>query len=163
MILVNSKSNSLRPRVHRLSSLRRALGRSNRRLRGFTVIEMIVATVLLAIGVVASLTAISSATKTTKVADDYTTATLLAQQQLATIETQLESLTGGTQNGDFGDNYRGFKWEQNTETTDYPNLYRVTLTVNWGQGAKPNSLQIVTYEIAQQQTTTSGATGTGGQ
>ena len=112
---------------------------------GFTLIEMIVATVLLAIGVVGTMGAIHTAAQTTLLADGAQTAALLAQKQITQTELQPSQLSGGDQQGDFGDEYAGYKWQQNTEATDYPNLFKVTLTITWGGLNDAHKREFVTY------------------
>lgn len=119
--------------------------------RGFTLVEMIVATMLLVIGVAAALAAISSATSSTGIADEYTTAALLAQQRLAEIALQPDNLSGGGGQGDFGDAYPGFHWQQTNEPTDIANLVRVTLTIQWRSGLMQRSASFTTYELVPQQ------------
>lgn len=112
---------------------------------GFTLIEMIVATVLLAIGVVGTMGAIHTASQTTLLADGAQTAALLAQKQITQLELQPNQLTGGDQQGDFGDEYAGYKWQQNAEATDYPNLFKVTMTITWGGFNDTHKREFVTY------------------
>jgi general secretion pathway protein I len=113
--------------------------------RGFTLIEMMVATILLAIGVVGALSAFSSATHATAVAEETHTAALLAQQQMTQIELQPDSLTGGDQQGDFGDSYPGFRWQQSIEPTEYQDLFKVTVTIQWGTPNSPHARAFTTY------------------
>ena len=115
-----------------------------RRRAGFTLIEMIVATVLLALGVVAALACISSATRSTSIASEYTTASLLVQQRFAELESQPDQIQGGEQNGTF-DQEPGFRWEQTIETTPASSLFKVTLMIQWRSGNIPRSAQFVTY------------------
>jgi Tfp pilus assembly protein PilV len=112
---------------------------------------MVVATILLFVGVTAALMCIGSATRSTGIADEYSKATLLAQQQFASIEAQLDQLAGGDQQGDFGEDYPGYSWQQTVETTDFPGLVRVTLVILWKSGAGTRQAQFVTYEQVPQQ------------
>ena len=81
----------------------------------------------------------------------------------------MDTLSGGDQQGDFGPTYTGYKWQQTVEATDYPNLFKVTLTVTWGGGNNPQQYEYTTFmrndenqtdeQIREQQSTTTGATG----
>jgi prepilin-type N-terminal cleavage/methylation domain-containing protein len=124
---------------------------------GFTLIEMIVATVLLAIGIVGTMGAIHAASQTTLLADGAQTAALLAQKQITQMELQPDQLTGGDQQGDFGDEYAGYKWQQNTEATDYPSLFKVTMTITWGGFNDTHKREFVTYLSNGQYTPTTQA------
>src|SRR5690349_19340225 len=69
---------------------------------GFTLIEMVVAAIVLFIGVTAAMVCISSATRATGIATEYQTASLLAQQRIAEIESQPDTeLSGGSHSGNF--------------------------------------------------------------
>lgn len=130
-------------------------GRGRRSRAGFTLIEMIVASILLFVGAVAALVSISSATRAAGVANEMTVATLLAQKHFAELEVDTSQLSGGANSGDFTDEYSAYHWDQNVETTDFSSLVKVTVTVSWSSGATPRSAQFVTYE-------TLPATSTGG-
>jgi type II secretion system protein I len=138
--------------------------RRRRRRAGFTLIEMIVASILLFVGVVAALEAVASATKGAGVANEITVAALLAQQHIAELEVDTSQLSGGANSGDFGEQYQNYHWDQNVEATDFTNLVKVTLTVSWSSGATPRTAQFVTYELLPDTTGTTGTTGaaTGG-
>ena len=71
---------------------------------GFTLVEMIVATFLLAIGVSAAMLALSTSSQASYRSERVQTAALLAQKQMTEIEIQAaqNNLTGGDQTGDFG-------------------------------------------------------------
>ncbi len=137
--------------------------RQKRSNRGFTVIEMVVATLILAIGVVGASTAFNAATKASTLAAETQTASLLAQQQLETTETQAAGqLSGGDTEGDFGADYPGYHWKQSITSTDYTYLFQVAVTVSWG----PNPARertVTTYMVnTQNNTSTTSGTSTGG-
>ncbi|HLK58697.1 MAG TPA: prepilin-type N-terminal cleavage/methylation domain-containing protein, partial [Chthonomonadaceae bacterium] len=90
--------------------------------RGFTLMEMIVATLILTIGVVGAMTALSMATRASGYAQEIQNATLLAQQQLNDTQVHSDTLSGGDTEGDFDDPYSGYHWKQSVETTDYQKL-----------------------------------------
>ena len=113
--------------------------------RGFTLVEMVVATVLLVGGVVAALSAISIATQATGMSEKLQTAALIAQRRMTEIEIQPDTLASGDQQGAYEEEYPGYRWQQKVETTEYENLFRVTVTVQWGEPASPHSRSLVTY------------------
>jgi type II secretion system protein I len=139
------------------ASALRSIARGRRR-GGFTLIEMIVASILLFVGVVAALEGIAAATRSAGIANEMTVATMLAQKHIAETEIDTTQLSGGAQSGDFTDDYAGYHWDQNVDTTDFTNLVKVTLTISWSSGAMPRSAQFVTYETIPD-TSGSGATG----
>lgn len=140
----------------------RHLRRGRRARPGFTLVEMIVATVLLAVGVVATLSAIHGAAQTTLLADGAQTAAMLAQRQISQLELQPDQLSGGNQQGNFGDEYPGYSWQQAAEATDYPNLFQVTMTIRWGGANDTHQRDFVTYLSNGQAAPTPNSTGTTG-
>lgn len=142
--------------------LSRPRRRRSARGRGFTLIEMIVATTLLVIGVAGALSAINAATRATKAAEDVQTAIMLAQKQLAELETQPTSITSGDQSGTFDAPYSAYQWKQSIEPSDYSYLYQVTITVEWGSQISPQQRSITTYEYYNPNSTSTSSTSTSG-
>ena len=136
---------------------RRMRYRNSRAQSGFTLIEMIVATALLAIGVVAAMGAIGASTAATASAGQMQTAALLGQSKLNEIERQLDTLSGGDQQGDFGADSPGFHWQENVEATDYPNLFKVTVRVQWGGTSLQKERAFTTYLTKPDTTHTQGS------
>jgi general secretion pathway protein I len=137
----------------------------SRKRRGFTLIEMIVATMLLALAVVGALVAFNAATQSASHSERLHTVSLLAQRRLTELELQSDSLTGGDQQGDFAPEYPEYQWHQVVEPTEYQNLYRVALTVRWGAPNAPRERTFVTYIRSDQNQVpqaTTGAAGAGG-
>src|SRR5579871_1963008 len=122
------------------------MSRAHAAQTGFTLVEMIVATLLLAIGVVAALAAISTGIQATYKADRLQTAALLAERKLGQIELEASNLTGGDQQGDFGKLYPEFRWRESVESTSYPDLFQVTVTIQWDlNNPRPQERQYITY------------------
>jgi prepilin-type N-terminal cleavage/methylation domain-containing protein len=120
---------------------------------GFTLIEMVVASVVLAIGVVGTVGAFNAATKASTVASEQQTATMLAQKQIAEGETQLQgNVTAGETDGDFGPDYPGYHWKQSITATDYTYAFQIAVTVTWG--SSPQRERTVTSYILNTQTYT---------
>ena len=119
---------------------------------GFTLIEMIIAAILLIIGVAGALGAIGASTRTASYANQIQTAALLGQRQLAETASQPDSLSsGGDQEGTFDDPYSSYHWKQSIESTDFQNLFKVTVTVMWGTNSQR---EITTYLRSDQATIT---------
>lgn len=124
---------------------------------GFTLVEMIVATLLLAIGVSAAMLALSTSSQASYRAERVQTAALLAQKQMTEIELQTSQLTGGEQQGNFGEQYPEYKWKENVEATNYPELFKVTLTVQWDLGHTPPRESLFTTYLRNPQNATTHA------
>lgn len=127
---------------------------SRRRAKaGFTLVEMIVAVFILSVAVVAAIEAFTTVTRVNSKGQAFQTSALLAQQRFSEIEQEAASLSGGDQQGDFVDPYSDFRWQQNVEATDYPQLFKVTLTISWGSGPQPEQRVFTTYIRTDQNTT----------
>lgn len=96
---------------------------------GFTLMEMVVAAMLLAISIAAAAMAIARSTQATTIAEETHMAALLAQRRLSQIELDQNALSAREEDGDFGADYPGCRYHENIEATDFPYLFRVTVTV----------------------------------
>ncbi len=113
---------------------------------GFTLIEMIVATFLLAIGIIGAMGAFSMATGASTTASRFHQAALLAQSRLTELELHPETLGGGGETqGDFGEEAPGFRYVQKVESSEFQNLFRVTVTIAWGDPEHPGEREFITY------------------
>ena len=121
--------------------------------RAFTLVEMIVAGFLLSVAVVAAMTAFATVTRVNGKAEVMQTSALLARQHFADLEQQASSVSGGDQQGDFGTDYTGYRWQRTVEATDYPQLFKVSLVVSWGSGRSPQSYEYTTYIRTDQNVT----------
>ncbi len=107
---------------------------------------MVVATIVLVVGIVAALGAIGAATRSSEIAGGYSTAAILAYQHFADMESQPDQIVAGDQSGDFGADFPKYRWSSTTETTDYPALVRVTVTITWSTGQNQKNAQFISYE-----------------
>lgn len=106
-------------------------------LRGFTLLEVMVAMAIIAIALTAVLGSQSQSLSLASEAKFSTTAALLAQSKMAEIEAEKpEDLTSDS--GDFGEDYPGYRWDKsvNDVTFDEPEgvsdyLKRIDLIISW--------------------------------
>ncbi|MCX6381834.1 MAG: prepilin-type N-terminal cleavage/methylation domain-containing protein [Armatimonadetes bacterium] len=112
---------------------------------GFTIVEMLVATILLGVGIFATLGAISVAVQATGSADFYQKAAVLAQRHISQLETNPERLAPGEQSGDFGDEYVGYRWTQRIASSEFRSLYQVTIIIKQGVEDNPKRREFTTY------------------
>ena len=123
------------------------------RKRGFTLVEMIVAGFLLSVAFVAAVGAFSTVSRVNGKAEVMQTSALLARQHFSELEQQSDSLSGGDQQGDFGTSYVGYSWQRTVEATDYPNLFKITLSISWGSGSHAQQYDYATFMRTDQNTT----------
>ena len=114
--------------------MRKGLGRTPRPRtggrRGFTLVEVLVATAVLATALLAALTAFSMASRVTGAARNDTLLSFLAQEKLAEVHLlSKEELSPGTIAGDFGPDYPGYEWQLTFDEPDERNVIRVDLII----------------------------------
>jgi prepilin-type N-terminal cleavage/methylation domain-containing protein len=103
---------------------------AQRNTLGFTLVEVLVATALLATGLLGALTAFSMASRVMGVATNDTVLTLLAQEKLADIQVLgKEALAKAPTSGDFGPDHPEYQWEMLVHAPDELNLVAVDLVI----------------------------------
>ncbi len=120
--------------------------RSHKRKQvGFTLVEMVVAAVLLAVGIAATLGAITSSTQATSISEHFEKSALLAQHLITQLSLQPEQIASGEKQGDYGEPYQGYRYTQRVETGEFEHLYRVTIIVEWRDPNHPQRRTFTTY------------------
>lgn len=108
---------------------------------GLTMLEMIVAMAILAIGIVGVLRAFSTGIATARMAESYTHGAVLAQQVASELERR-ESVGEGRLNGSFAD-APGYSWEALVEAAPTTGVQRALITVSWLTGKRERHFQMV--------------------
>jgi general secretion pathway protein I len=111
----------------------------DRKCRGFTLLEVMVAMAFIAITLMAVLDAQSGSLSRACEAKFSTTASLLAQKKIAELEiAKTEDLTSDS--GEFGDDFPGYYWKLTTEMPSFDSnenlsghLKQIDLTISWGE------------------------------
>src|SRR5262245_20609328 len=130
------------------------------RKRGFSLIEMLAAFVVFAIGFGVMMEITSSSLRNARRAAEQTEAALWAQSLIdaAGVDTKLEA---GNSTGEFDRKYRWdmqvteWEWESTTQPTGLDaasgmlELYRIELVVRWGRGDSERSSKFVTVRAVQ--------------
>ena len=124
-----------------------------RNAKGFTLIETLVATMILAIGVVTILQLFSGGLRSVAISDSYTRAIFHAREKMNEI-LLADSLAEGTVEGIFDD---GYQWradinkiEDDTENVVVPVVqFSVFLSVEWSQGIRKKAYELNSITIAK--------------
>lgn len=121
--------------------------------RGFTLIEVLVAFMVLAIALVVIMQLFSGSLKAGAVSADYFYGIFHAQEKMEEILAQ-ETLSAGGQSGEFAD---GYQWRSEISVTpletgsgsELPiSRYKVALVVEWEKGGRTREFELETVKIA---------------
>jgi len=99
---------------------------------GFSLVEVMIAIVILAIALVCLTQGITTALGSSKESELQTTAALCAAGQIETLRAE-EFLVDGTTDGDFGSNLPLYRWKQTISPTDIDGLHEVDIVVEHTQ------------------------------
>jgi general secretion pathway protein I len=99
------------------------------RAPGFTLIEVLVALVIVAVGMAAVMSALSSSANTLSFLRDETFAQWLALNQIATLRLSGQQPAVGNTSGDSDFAGRSWHWRQEVVTTDVPGVVRIDMKV----------------------------------
>ncbi|MFB3895033.1 MAG: prepilin-type N-terminal cleavage/methylation domain-containing protein [bacterium] len=120
---------------------------------GFTLLEVIVAMVIVVIGLILISQTFSTGLRAVRVSDKATVARFLAEQKLTELELEDFSTLQST-SGDFGTDYPEFTWQEEVATTNLDNLLQVNLTISWTEDNATRTL-LISKLIANHGTATS--------
>lgn len=119
---------------------------------GFTLVEVMVAVVVLGIGIASVLTLIGQATRAVNTARGVTIQTGLARLKMVEIENMYWQKKADEidTSGDFGDDFPNYSYDVEVfEDVDeeVPALHEVNLTVYWNRGSYKRPYTLTTYLI----------------
>jgi type II secretion system protein I len=123
---------------------------------GFTLVEVLVAAAVLAIGVSAGVRTLGAMARASAAAVDRQTAVRLAGERLATLE-GIDGVSAGNSEGSF-DNEPRFRWRQQVGAAAQTGVLEATVTITWQEGGVERRYAVTTYLLdpAQQPTTGGG-------
>ena len=103
--------------------------------RGFTLVEVLAALVLIGIVLPVVMHGISLASSLSSVAKRKAEAVILAQSKLDELRVT-QSWLNGNLNGDFADDHPEYRWVAEVKDWDDSTLKELDLTVTWTTGAQ---------------------------
>lgn len=117
--------------------------RNRQNQNGFTLVEAILAMTIMAIAVSGILSTFSSALIATKVAEDFSKASIMMNELRGQVRANLLSpmdINEGTSTL-----FPRFQWSATYQETEITSLYEVTLQIQWQQGNRTFTLKNMTY------------------
>jgi prepilin-type N-terminal cleavage/methylation domain-containing protein len=120
-----------------------------RRLRGFTLIEVLASVAILAIVIPFAMRAASTASMLASLSRHRAEAATLAEAKLADLVVEQTYLTDGT-GGTFAQmGFPNYRWSLQSGQRD-PNLTELMLTVTWNERGQEHSLNVSTLVYSAQ-------------
>jgi general secretion pathway protein I len=113
---------------------------SPRRSSGFTLIEVLVALVIVVLAMSAALAALVAAADSTARLRDKSLAAWIALNQISTVRLTLSAPREGQSGEDIDYAGRKWHWRQEVEKTEIPGLLRITVRVRQQPAAGPKTV-----------------------
>jgi len=131
--------------------------RSSRRQSGFTLLEVLVAFVLAAIGIVALIQAFAGGLRNLGKMDEYVMAAMVAESRLAEVGILYPVAEGEMEGMEEGDKYRWHVLVSPYEDPDglvvateqSPGLFLVEVEVNWAGARRPGVFRLQSLRAGQ--------------
>jgi prepilin-type N-terminal cleavage/methylation domain-containing protein len=111
---------------------------------GFSLVETLLAVVILAVGITFVLRAFGSSLDALGNSAEYTRALALAEARLWELEAK-GSVAPGTSSGEFTEQDRGFRWAVKASDLGDTGLCETQVTVSWDRRGRPRAVSLVTY------------------
>ena len=116
---------------------------------GFSLVEVILAVLILGIALVGLTEGMTSALTSSKASETQTAAAMLAAGQMETLRAA-GSYTDGETEGDFGDEFPQYQWTQTIADTDISGLHDVDVVIEDSRTGKTvYDLRTLLFELPQ--------------
>ncbi|MEA2101537.1 MAG: prepilin-type N-terminal cleavage/methylation domain-containing protein [Thermodesulfobacteriota bacterium] len=113
--------------------------------KGFTLIEVLIAMVILSITFVWLLKAENQGIEMAQRSRFITTATLLAQEHISGITSGDATVAPGQDTGEFGEGFTGYTYIEQIESTPMAGYMKYTLEIFWGGEESGFETRFITY------------------
>jgi len=127
--------------------------RASRQQRGFSLIEILVAFMILAMSLTVIYRIFSGGLRNVALSEDYARAVLVAESQLAAIGIS-EPLVRGVSAGEWGERFRWQRvveqyqpWQQNRELVTPLLAYRITVNVDWEHAGSSRQVSLSSVRL----------------
>lgn len=115
-------------------------------MRGFTLLEVMIATAIVAVAVTVLLGLANRSLAVHERLHRTTQATLLAQSRLAEIEIAVRKGSGRQdESGEFPPPDQLFRWKSTWLETPLPSVRRIDLTVSWGEVLRNEEVTLTSF------------------
>ena len=114
--------------------------------KGFTLVEVLLAVTILAVGIIGVLRAYATSVNALEVSQENIDAVCLLKEKMAEIEQaglEQGGIPQGVSSGEFEGSFEGFEWESEVKPSRVDGLNEITLVVS--RKEKPRRFSLVTY------------------
>ncbi|MBU1044170.1 MAG: prepilin-type N-terminal cleavage/methylation domain-containing protein [Candidatus Omnitrophica bacterium] len=111
-----------------------------RNKKGFTLLEVMLALSIISISLVVIINSFSQAIAVKSAVSNYTKAMFLSQKKL--FEININNLSTVEKQGKFIQPFEQFNWQINSDSTNFSELAKVDLTIEWNQQGKSKNIQV---------------------
>ena len=132
----------MKPRVHQKVRASAPVYRAAHGQRGFSLVEMLAALIILGLALGALYHAASGATRNARVAAEYAIATTLAESELDAFVISRPNV-GVTQRGRYGD-YEWERWVELIPERDESGIGWMRIVVSWSGESQPRTVSLST-------------------
>ena len=121
--------------------------RNTHRSSGFSLIEVMIALLIMGVALVGLVQATTTAISSSKESEIQTTASLLASGRIERLQADGE-LEDGETDGDWGDDFPNYAWTQTISPTDLKGLHEIKVTIeNPRTGKQLYELRTMLFEV----------------
>ncbi len=113
--------------------------------KGFTLLEVLIAMVILSISFLWILSAENQGIDMAMRSRFITTSSLLAQSRIADVTSGIRIVSPGESKGDFGEDYKEYTYTEKVETTPLSGYLKYSLVVTWGKEGSPLETQFISF------------------